>query len=175
MKNNDLISRSALLESIKQLAKDVAQANGTVDHVTYALKEVFDIVKEAPAVDAVSLGVLEQFKWERDIAISQLEELGIGFGEKKPDTVEVRHHGNTTFVTAADLDSYADRIIIRQGSLCKVYYADNAETIRRGRWKNGCECSECGRAYGPKNATSAPHYHYCTFCGAKMDAEADEK
>ena len=30
----------------------------------------------------VSLGVFEQVKWERDIAIKQLKELGYGFGEK---------------------------------------------------------------------------------------------
>lgn len=29
-----------------------------------------------------ALGCLEQYRWERDIAISQLEELGIGLGEK---------------------------------------------------------------------------------------------
>ena len=29
-----------------------------------------------------ALVCVEQFKWERDVAIQQLEELGIGFGEK---------------------------------------------------------------------------------------------
>lgn len=31
--------------------------------------------------------VIEQYRWERDVAISQLEELGIGFGEKIEDEV----------------------------------------------------------------------------------------
>ena len=30
----------------------------------------------------VSIGAYEQIKWERDVAISQLQELGYGFGEK---------------------------------------------------------------------------------------------
>lgn len=30
---------------------------------------------------------IEQLRWERDVAISQLEELGIGFGEKIEDEV----------------------------------------------------------------------------------------
>ena len=30
---------------------------------------------------------VEQLRWERDVAISQLEELGIGFGEKIEDEV----------------------------------------------------------------------------------------
>ena len=29
-----------------------------------------------------ALGAIEQFKWERNVAIEQLEELGISFGEK---------------------------------------------------------------------------------------------
>lgn len=29
-----------------------------------------------------ALGVLEQIKWERDVAVSQLNELGIGLGQK---------------------------------------------------------------------------------------------
>lgn len=37
---------------------------------------------EAPAVDAVSRGLFEQYKWERDIAIAQLEELGLSLGQK---------------------------------------------------------------------------------------------
>ena len=49
---NDLISRSALMKRIKQLAKDIARENGGVDHVTYAMKVAFDMAKEAPAVDA---------------------------------------------------------------------------------------------------------------------------
>ena len=45
----------------------------------------------------------------------------------------------------------------------------DAAITQRGRWKNGCDCSVCGRAYGPHNDAFAQHYHYCTFCGAKMD------
>lgn len=48
------------------------------------------LIDDEPTVeDAVSLGVIEQFKWERDTAVAQLEELGIGFGQKKPDMVDV--------------------------------------------------------------------------------------
>lgn len=37
----------------------------------------------------VSIEVLKQVMWERDAAIEQLEEYGVGFGEKKKDLVEV--------------------------------------------------------------------------------------
>lgn len=36
-----------------------------------------------------ALAVYPQYKWERDIALKQLEEYGIGFAEKKRDMVEV--------------------------------------------------------------------------------------
>ena len=53
-----------------------------------SLKDPFDkarakiIVQSCPTVDAVSMGVHEQVRWERDIAISQLESYGISLGEK---------------------------------------------------------------------------------------------
>ena len=48
------------------------------------------MVDEAPTVSAepnkaVPLSLADVYKWERDIALSQLEEYGIGFGEKKRD------------------------------------------------------------------------------------------
>lgn len=49
-----------------------------------------EIIETAPAADVVSRGVLEQVKWERDMAMQQLEEHGIPFGAKA-DVVEVRH------------------------------------------------------------------------------------
>ena len=40
------------------------------------------VIDKMPTIDAVSRGLFEQYKWERDVAISQLEELGISFGQK---------------------------------------------------------------------------------------------
>ncbi len=40
-------------------------------------------VNNAPAADMVSREVFDQVKWERDIAMQQLEEHGIPFGERK--------------------------------------------------------------------------------------------
>lgn len=59
---------------------------------TILIRCVFDmvgkIVDNAPTVDAVPVNVIEQFKWERDTAIQQLEEHGISFG-CKADVVPV--------------------------------------------------------------------------------------
>lgn len=43
---------------------------------------------KAPTVDAVSRGVHEQVRWERDVAIEQLESYGVSLGEKA-DVVKV--------------------------------------------------------------------------------------
>lgn len=39
-------------------------------------------ITEALKMAINALGSIDQIKWERDIAIKQLEELGIGFGQK---------------------------------------------------------------------------------------------
>lgn len=62
----------------------------TNEDVAEYRKNAIDILKRndqhatAKAVDIAfsSLIVLEQIRWERDIAIDQLNELGISFGEK---------------------------------------------------------------------------------------------
>lgn len=49
---------------------------------------VCDDIEEAPTVDAVSRGVHDQVRWERDVAIEQLESYRISLGEKA-DVVKV--------------------------------------------------------------------------------------
>lgn len=39
-------------------------------------------ITEALQMALTALGAIDQIRWERDIAIEQLEELGIGFGQK---------------------------------------------------------------------------------------------
>lgn len=55
--------------------------------------EAFDLAIEALQAEpnkAVPPSLADVYKWERDIALSQLEEYGIGFAEKKrDDLVEV--------------------------------------------------------------------------------------
>lgn len=48
------------------------------------------------------------------------------------DAEVVRHEGNTTFITTDNLDAYADRVIIRQGNWCKVYYRDSDDAEVEG-------------------------------------------
>ena len=71
-----LISKNALLEEFEWLLSVVNESSK--DEV----RDVIQRINNAPAVDAVSRGLFEQYKWERDVTISQLEELGISFGQK---------------------------------------------------------------------------------------------
>ena len=71
-----LISKNALLDEFEWL-KSVVNESSKDD-----VEDVIQRIKNAPAVEAVSRGLFEQYKWERDIAIKQLEELGISFGQK---------------------------------------------------------------------------------------------
>lgn len=47
-----LIDADELKMCIRTLAKDIARVNGGVDDVTMALKEAYDMVDEAPTIDA---------------------------------------------------------------------------------------------------------------------------
>ena len=46
-------------------------------------------IEAQPTVEAVSKGCHDQVRWERDVAIKQLEEHGIPFGGIAPDIVKV--------------------------------------------------------------------------------------
>lgn len=71
-----LINKNALLEEFEWLLSVVNECSKD------EIRDVIQRIENAPAVDAVSRGLFEQYKWERDIAIAQLEELGISFGQK---------------------------------------------------------------------------------------------
>lgn len=58
-----------------------------LDFVRRWLEEEFEIVE--CAADVVLRGVFDQVRWERDVAIEQLEEHGIPFGGIASDVVEV--------------------------------------------------------------------------------------
>lgn len=103
------------------------------------------------------------------------------------DAEPVRHKGNTTFISTNNLDGYADRIIVGQGTICKVYYRD--EPVRHGQWipKNvdaivtKFKCSECGRTvrcgndyFGKPTKYVSSTFPYC-HCGAKMDGDKDDR
>ena len=117
----------------------------------------------------------DEFEW---VAIRRVKEA------PAVDAEPVRHEGNTTFIATENLGDYADRIIVGQGTACKVYYID--EPVRHGRWIH-CEgksnlwyCSECGekiiynptrRTYRPKKKPVYEVNKRCRNCGARMEGK----
>lgn len=79
----ELICKEELLKRFEFVTK----ANGTA--ICYE-------IKCAPTVEAVPKELYDQIKWERDIAISQLESYGVQFGEQA-DCVRVVYCKNCVF------------------------------------------------------------------------------
>lgn len=84
-------------EHIRELLR--AEKDGRLVVLPYKVGDSFFAVRkfcdehgelEEPAADVVSKGLYEQIKWERDVALTQLEEYGVSLGEKA-DVMKVRH------------------------------------------------------------------------------------
>ena len=76
--------RTALLMGANAISL-IQKAMGDDDYWTADKIEVLeDLLKRenASALDTVSKGLYDQIKWERDVAIGQLEELGLSLGQK---------------------------------------------------------------------------------------------
>ena len=80
----DYIDRKAL--GIGKCNTDVFENKGYAEGWNSAI----EIIENAPAADVVSIGVLAQVQWERDVAIDQLKSYGVGFAEKA-DVARVKH------------------------------------------------------------------------------------
>ena len=107
-------------------------------------------VKCAPKVNAVSEELFNQIKWERDIAIGQLQEIGCELGQKMDDV-------------KAKLDA-----AVRRGRW---------NYIMRSEYDHVISCSACGHNIHflrKENAMKAKEIYYeCPKCRADM-RERDE-
>lgn len=82
---------SRLIDADK-LKKDIQFVLDTLGEPTkYGLRQAMSIIDKTPTVDAVSRGVVDQIRWERDTALSQLEEIGISLGYPMDDVQKIRH------------------------------------------------------------------------------------
>lgn len=73
---DELIRRRVLIDEFEWLKSVVNESSRD------EIEEIIQRIKNAQAVDAVSKSLYDQIKWERDIAIEQLEELGLSLGQK---------------------------------------------------------------------------------------------
>lgn len=132
----DLIERNkALLETWKE---------PTYTDPLNVLTEVRDRIEALPAVDAVPVGAYKQVRWERDIAIGQLRELGYELGEK----VTPVKHGRWKAVTD-DGDEYK-RICSCCGEYAPFDEFDDAYLLYP-------HCPWCGARMDGKDGNDDPH------------------
>ena len=81
------------IQDLKDILEEATSDKDAVCYVTSEDAEALDMAIETLQTEptkAVPPSLADVYKWERDIALSQLEEYGIGFAEKKrDDLVEV--------------------------------------------------------------------------------------
>ena len=80
MSEQRLIDENVLLQKLSKMI-DYCKTDSKVNGLT-ALFQVGDAIMDCPTVDAVPRKVFDQIKWERDIALGQLEKLGISLGQE---------------------------------------------------------------------------------------------
>lgn len=68
------------------------------------------VINTIPAADVVERGVMEQYRYERDVAEKQLAEIGKCIGERMDDVVE-RKKGEWVEKPYVTMDGYADGVI----------------------------------------------------------------
>ena len=83
----------AALEKGKTMSKEYIECGALIarydaEHVG-SPGRARELMATAPAADVISKGLYEQIKWERDVALAQLEEYGVSLGEKA-DVAEVQ-------------------------------------------------------------------------------------
>lgn len=129
-----------------------------------ALKMAIAALEKEPSV---TIGTYEQVRWERDIAIGQLEELGYGFAEKidkcedaisRNDMLDAVGHGTT--YTSEEVQ----KIIMQLPSVVRENRTGHW-THDGGHWKNRWICSECGYKLFDEQT------NYCPNCGNYNEGE----
>lgn len=103
------------------------------DRIKAELDSFFEYLASRPAIDPVKYGyvhkeVLDQIRWERDIAMSYLEEAGIGFGEKA-ELQRVKHGKwiekyGTWYCSECDKTGYKGYIPAKPSDYCPNCGAD---------------------------------------------------
>jgi hypothetical protein len=101
-----MISLDALMDF--PIRKDHYDKEHGNEHYIFGVEAVLEYAQNLPSVDAVPAGVYEQVAWERDLAVQQLKDYGVGLGQAK-DLVEVTHCKDCKY---GDWDSKPDDAMV---------------------------------------------------------------
>lgn len=72
------------------------------EHFIYGIESVIEYVENLKPADVVSRGLFDQIKWERDIAIDQLDQIGKTLGEKMDNVASVVRCKDCKFLMFSD-------------------------------------------------------------------------
>lgn len=81
-----MISLDALMNF--PIRKDHYDKEHGNEHYIFGVESVLEYAQNLPSMDAVPAGAYEQVAWERDVAVQQLKDYGVGLGQVK-DLAEV--------------------------------------------------------------------------------------
>lgn len=81
-----MISLDALMDF--PIRKDHYDKEHGNEHYIFGVEAVLEYAQNLPSMDAVPAGAYEQVAWERDLAVQQLKDYGVGLGQVK-DLAEV--------------------------------------------------------------------------------------
>lgn len=123
-----LIDADALWDKVLEHTKD-----GDVIH-----RIPPDFIDNAPTVDAVPESAFKQIKWERDVAIEQLNSIGKSLGEKMDDIEPVRWVNVPGFEGLYEISTFA-QIRNAKGEVIKQQIRREKYTCYKyvSLWKNG--------------------------------------
>lgn len=80
---SDLIIRELLVKEIVNRPTEQSGYNPVyLNGCATRQNEIIDIINDMPSVEAVPKSYAEQIRWERDVAVGQLNEIGCQFGQK---------------------------------------------------------------------------------------------
>lgn len=72
------------------------------EHFIYGIETVMEYVENLKPADVVSRGLFDQIRWERDIAIDQLDKIGKTLGEKMDNVTSVVRCKDCKFLMFSD-------------------------------------------------------------------------
>ena len=149
---SDLISREALIENFglknatKYGNKDAEQQAHS--YSTLMLYEIADMIEDAPAVEAVPKSYAEQIRWERDVAVGQLNEIGCQFGQKMDEVKDKLNSAKNWIPCSERLPDIKEGKYASDCVLVTLKWWDGeiSETVgwynRTGTWSEGGKMSK---------------------------------
>lgn len=163
-----LISEQKAIEAINDYWDEMETP--TIDGYINVIKTV---PSAEPCKDTISRGVFEQVRWERDIAIEQLHELGYELGQKIEPCEDAISREAVLKIQAKYAEHMGATKFWQMRDDIKTLQSVNLQEPKTGHWiwqtEDIYRCSECYEDIHVKEVMNVPQYVCCPMCGARME------